>query len=70
MKAASILRSSMYLRFSMFGLVISGLKRAPLKIMINKRMPRYTPWGEDPGSIFHEEDSQFYLLLNIDLSVK
>ena len=31
------------------GLGIPGLRRAPLNLIINKKQPRKTPWGADPG---------------------
>ena len=64
-----MLKSSMYLRFSELGLGMAGLSKAPLKMMMNSRIPKKAPWGEDPGKSFLDEDSPLYLMY-MDLSVR
>ena len=32
------------------GLGMSGLRRAPLNLIMKKKHPRKTPWGAEPGS--------------------
>ena len=67
LKAYSMLRSSMYLRLREFGLGTASFKRAPLNMMIKRRMSRYAPWGEDPVRSFLE-DVSLYNACIIDLS--
>ena len=68
-KAINTLRSSMYLRLREFILGMAGLSKAPLKMIINKRIPRKAPWGEEPGSNLLVEVDPLYLM-NIDLFVR
>ena len=69
LRVTNMLRSSIYLKLSAFGLEISGLRRVPLKMMMNSRIPRNAPCWDDPGRSFLVEVSQLYLMY-IDLSVR
>ena len=52
-----------------FGLGTAGLKRAPLNIIINSKIPRNAPCGVDPGRCFLEDVAPMYLM-NMDLLVR
>ena len=51
------------------GLGIAGLIAALLNLMMKKRLPRKTPWGEDPGSDLLVEEQPLNLR-SMDLSDK
>ena len=59
----------MYLRVREFGLGTAGLNMAPLNIIINNKIPRNAPCGDDPGRCFLEDVAPIYLI-NMDLSVR
>ena len=43
------------------GLGIVGLSKAPLNLIIKRKQPRKTPWGDDPGRGFGVEEAPLYL---------
>ena len=51
------------------GLGISGLRKAPLNLIIKKKQPRKTPWGAEPGNDLGDEVFPWYLRTML-LSVK
>ena len=63
------LRSSIYFSERDDGLGMSGLRRAPLNLMMNNKIPSSAPCGVDPGKCLLDEHDPLYLI-NIDLSVK
>ena len=69
LKAANMLRSSTYFKFSELGLGMDGLRRAPLKIIMKSKIPKKAPWGEDPGRLLLEDMEPLYLM-KMDHSVR